>query len=365
MTGINTSKFIRTYEQASAAPTMFFQEMFQSPPTNFFNSEEVEFDIERCDEEIAVVVSDISAGYRENTFDLYTNKKFKPPVLKESVPLDVYSLLTREPGVNPFEDQGFRVKAARRMFMAMNEVEKKIRRTMELQASQVLQNGTIDLIDFDGNTKYEIDFKAKASHLPTAGVNWDTATGSQMLDDIENMCETNRTDGLSNSDEIILGNKAYRTFIENDEVQKFYDNRRIDLGFIGNRQRMANGANIRGRLEIGNYTLSILTYGGRYRDPQTGVSTLYMDPGKVIVRDSQARMDAVFGAIPNFNEMFNIDTPIRSIVPGRMSMGGAGMDLFTNAWVSKDGTSLKAGVGARPLMIPTAIDTYSCLTTGL
>lgn len=364
MTGKNTSKFLRTYEQ-TASPTMFFSDMFSSPSSNFFNSEEVEFDVLRSDEEVAIVITDLSSGYRINSEDMYTNKKFKPPVLKEAVPINAYDMLTKEPGDNPFEDRAFRAKLISRVMRSMTTVEMKIRRTMELQASQALQTGKITLTDPDSNVKYEIDFKPKASHFPTAGVSWATATGEQKLADLESMAEVNRNDGLSDSDEIVMGVDTFTNFIQDDAVQKVYDNRRIDLGNIGPMQRRPNGGNFRGRIEIGNYMFNIWTYGGRYIDPVTRVKTQYMAKNKVIMRDSMARMDAVFGAIPNFNSMLNAGRNPIPELPGRMSSQSGRMDLFTNAWTTNDGEHLMAGIGSRPLMIPTAIDTYSCLDTGL
>jgi len=38
------------------------------------------------------------------------------------------------------------------------------------------------------------------------------------------------------------------------------------------------------------------------------------------------------------------------------------MDMFTNAWVSEDNESISVGVSSRPLLVPTAIDTYGCIS---
>jgi hypothetical protein len=45
-----------------------------------------------------------------------------------------------------------------------------------------------------------------------------------------------------------------------------------------------------------------------------------------------------------------------------MALPGIGMDIITNAWVTQDGTSLMVSASARPLTIPTAIDTIGCMT---
>jgi len=41
------------------------------------------------------------------------------------------------------------------------------------------------------------------------------------------------------------------------------------------------------------------------------------------------------------------------------------VDIQMNAWITIDGTTMMVEAGTRPLMIPTAIDTYGCLDTQL
>lgn len=364
MSDQSTTRMISAYNQM-ATPTLFLSGFFLSPPQNFHTTEEVEIDIVRDDEDISIVIQDLSSGYRMNTDDLYTNKGFKPPIHKEAVPINSFDLLKRMPGQNPFESPEFRANILTRMFTGMTKVEQKIRRAVELQASQVLQFGVVTLTDMNGTALYILDFKPKATHFPTVGTAWNLA-GSQKANDINALAEVIRNDGLSDVDQLIMGVNAYEAFIADDDIQKRFDNRRIDQGTIAPMQMRGNGGIYRGIVEIGNYRYDIWTYGGRYKNPQTGVKTQYMDPAKVIVRSSTARMDATFGAIPNIGVLLGAQAnQLIPELPNRFSNGAGGMDLFTNAWLSDDGEQLFGGVGARPLMIPTAIDTYGCLDTGL
>lgn len=363
MSGSNTTRMIRAYNQM-ASPLMFFAGLFQSPPENFHTTEEVEIDIVRSDEDISIVVQDLSTGYRMNSEDLYTNKGFKPPIHKEALPLNSYDLIKRMPGDTPFDNPDFRANLITRMFNGMTKIERKIRRSIELQASQVLQTGIVTLTDINGTALYTLDYKPKATHFPTAGTAWNAA--GDIAGDINALAEVIRNDGLTDPDQIILGVDAFEAFIADAEIQKRYDNRRIDLGTIAPMQMRGNGASFRGVVEIGNYRYDIWTYGGRYKDPQTGVKIQYMDPGKCIVRASSGRLDATFGAIPNIGVLVGgQETRLLPELPGRISNAQGGMDLFTNAWLSNDGEQLFGGVGARPLMIPTAIDTFGCITTGV
>lgn len=363
MSGVTTRRMISAYI-SMASVTMFFSGMFQSPPENFHSSEEVEIDIVRSDEDISIVVTDLSTGYRMNAEDLYTNKSFKPPIHKEAISLNAVDLIKRTPGNTPFEDPSFRANIIAKMFTGMTKVERKIRRSMELQAAQILQTGVVTLTDDAGAALYTLDFKPKATHFPTAGTAWSGA--ADIAGDISALAEVIRNDGLDDPDQLIMGIDAWEVFIKDADIQKRYDNRRIDQGTIAPMQMRGNGGSFRGVVEIGNYRYDIWTYGGRYKDPQTGLKAQYMDPGKVIVRASGGRMDATFGAIPNIGALLGAQAnQLLPELPSRISNSDGGMDLATNAWLSDDGEHLFGGVGARPLLIPTAIDTFGCITTGV
>ena len=359
-----TRRMLAAYDQ-QAETVEFLSDFFRSPPQNFHTSEEVEFDVVRSDEDIAIVVQDLSAGYRENSADLYTNKSIKPPIFKERITLNSFDLIKRMSGQNPFESPDFRANLITRMFDGMVKVERKIRRSLELQSSQVLQTGTVNLADASGNVLYNVNYQPKATHFPTAGVSWATATGAQKLSDMDSLSEVIRNDGLSNPDQMIMGSATFENIMSDNDVLKRFDIRQIDLGTISSMQMRSNGGIFRGIIELGNYKYDVWTYAGRYKDPQTGTKIQFVDPGNIIMRSSSARMDATFGAIPNIGNLMGASVRVLPELPGRFTNAAGGMDLFTNVWISNDGEQIFGGVGARPLMIPTAIDTYGCLTTGL
>ena len=97
---VPTRRMVRAYE--SQAPlTMFVSGFFQTPPQNFHNSEEVEVEVMRDDEEVAITVVDLSTGSRQNFADLYTNKRFKPPIFDEEFTVSSFDLITKDFGRNP------------------------------------------------------------------------------------------------------------------------------------------------------------------------------------------------------------------------------------------------------------------------
>lgn len=341
---------------------MAFAGMFRTPRENFHTSEGVEIDIERSEEDIAIVIQDLSTGYRMNSDDLYTNKLFIPPILKEAVAINAFDMIKRMPGQDPFQSPDFRANVIMKAMKGMRKVSRKVMRTIELQASQVLQTGIITLSDINGNALYTLDFKPKATHFPTVSIDWGTGTEDKAKD-ISDLAEVIRNDGKLDPNELWFGTNAFREWLRDADIQALLDNRRISIGEVVAREPRNDGSTYRGTIQIDNYIYDMYTYNGKYKNPNGGAITPYMDEDNVVVKSSDSRFDLTYGAIPNLNRDLGIQQAVVPEMPTRFSSAEQGVDLFTNVWVTPDGEQMFAGVGARPLCIPTAIDTYGCLKT--
>lgn len=360
-----TVKLIAAYSAMSQSAPMFFSGMFQTPPSNFHETEKVRIDITRNGQDVAIVVQDLSVGYRYNAVDTFQVKEFTPPVFKEAFPVNSADLLKPIAGVSQLESPDVRANLVMEFFAGMRKVDGKIRRAMELQASQVLQTGKVKLYDENGNDLYELDYQANADHFPTAGTAWGEV-GADPMADLEALSETIRDNGLVDPDDIYFGSAAWSAFMMDEKVQKLLDIRNMNIGSIERAQKRGNGATYRGAIDIGTYTFNLWTYNAKYVDPQTKALVRYLKPGNVVMRASDGRLDGTFGAIPNIGKLLGAQpTQILTELPGRVNNSDSGIDLFTNTWLTPDGEQLFGGVGARPLMIPTAIDTFGCLNTGL
>lgn len=355
------TKHMIDYYESEREPTMFFAGMFQSPRRNFHNSEEVEIDIVRGEEEISIAIQDLSTGARYNSEDLFTNKGFKPPIHKEAGPINAHTLIGRNPGEDPFVMVDFQANAIKRAVKLGTKLQRKIARAVEYQAAQVLTAGVVTLIDENGEAVYTINYAPKVTHFPTSSIAWDQTTSTKLAD-IAALANVIRADGLDDPDMLIMGDTAFELFIKDTEVQALLNNRRIQVGGIVPLTRMGNGGTYRGTIEIENYSYDIWTYAGRYKHPQTGVSTKFLPGGKVIVRSSMGRLDATFGGIPRIG---GVDPRIPAALTSRITVPGQMLDLQMNAWVTPDGETMMVQAGTRPLMIPTDIDSFGCLTTGV
>ena len=342
-------------EDASTPP--FLSGFFRSPPQNFHTTEDIEIDIQRDTEEVAIVINDLSLPPNHNENTLYTNKRLKPPIYDEEGSITSFDMIQRQPGQNPFQNPSYAANAVQQSFAIFRKLESKIRRAIELQASQVLQTGSLSLINKAGVVVYTINFSPKATHFtsPTA---WaaDGATGDPLAD-IEALATIIRRDGKREPNKLIFGLGAHRRFLANTKVAARLLQTRGALIEAAPQARGA-GATFQGWVWAGHYKFEMWTYDGFYMHPQTAAFTPFVGDTKVIML-GDGRLDLTYGAIPM---IVAPDQRALPFLPPRISSQGAGLDLTTNAWVTPDGKRVMVSAGTRPLTIPTAIDTFGCIT---
>jgi hypothetical protein len=360
MSDSSTTRLIKPYLEESSAP-QFLSSMFQTPPENFFTTEKVEYDIMRDGEDIAIALPDATRDPREIEASKYTNKSVTPPVLDLSGTISAFDQTHRQPGETPFDSPDYYAHAVAQSTIIGHKCEKMIRRSVELMCSQVLQTGVVSLVDSAGATVFSCDFGMQSSHktTPTA---WaaDGSTGAPIVD-IGAMADIVRRDGKKNPDQLIFGQAAFNRFLANADVkQRVFNNFNSPNYAQLNPRPNIEDATFQGYVQIGNYRYEMWTYAGFYKHPQTGTLTPFVGDNKCIVRASKGRMDLAFGYIPL---IVPPDARALRFMPPRIQSQTLGLDLSVNAWVTPNNKHVKISFGTRPLPIPTAIDTYGCITT--
>lgn len=358
MSDTSTTRLIDMYLEEASAP-LFLAGFFRSPPQNFHTTEYVELDIQRDDEQVAIVVKDLSLPPNQNESTLYTNKRLKPPIYDEEAPITAFDMIKRQAGDNPFSNPDYAANAVKQAFQVYRKLENKIRRAIELMASQVLQTGELTLIDQNGVAVYELDFSPKATHLANAAATWATngSTGDPLAD-LAALADVVRRDGKMVPNKLIFGASAFQRFLANAKVQLALESRRAVLAEVMPQAR-GQGATFQGWVWIGHYRFEMWTYDGFYKHPQTGASTPFVVTTNVIMMSEGARLDLTYGAIPL---IVPPDPRLAAFLPGRISSQGRGLDLTTNAWITPNNKAVMVSAGTRPLTIPTAIDTFARLS---
>jgi hypothetical protein len=359
MAGNTTTHLIDMYVD-EATPVPYLTSKFRAPPKNYYTSQKVELDIVRDTEEVAIVIQDLSAGSRENEMTLYQNKGFVPPVYDEAATLSAIDMMQRFPGQDVFSDPDYAANATEWAFTIFRKLENKIRRAVELQAAQVLQTGKLNLTDKSGRPLYVLDYGPRTTHFVTAGTAWGS-NGANPMGDIGLLADVVRRDGRGVPNELIFGKRSWRDFIADATVKAAFNLWRMSFGMIQpTGAKTSGGVSFKGRINIDNYDYDIYVYDGTYVDPQTGNTLNYVSQDSVIMLSDNSRLDLTFGAIPKLKAP---DSPAMAFLPPRISNGDVRIDLSVFAWFTPDGKHLKLSAGTRPLAIPTAIDTFGCLTT--
>ncbi len=356
MSDTSTKKLLEMYAEQSSAP-LFLTSFFKN--RNVHNSEKVEVDVLRDDDDIALPLPSVSTGPRMNSAGKYTNKAYTPPVYDEAVPLSSYKLAGRRPGQDPFQDPDFAANVTEDALAAISKTERTILRSIELQASQILQTGALSLSDAAGSVLFALDFQAKASHFvtPTA---WaaDGATGDP-IGDITALGTKIRRDGKKRPTRLIFGATAWQRFYANAKVKATLDNRAMEFGRLSPQNPSEDGASFMGVMAFGQYRYELWCYDGFFRAAGDSAYTPYVADAKVIMLSDGARMDLSFGSIPLLPGA--TDDRAMGFLPERFT-GTSQVPLTTLAYFTENRKSLIVSAGTRPLCIPTAIDSFGCLT---
>lgn len=355
MSDASTRFMMKAYSDIAPAPR-FLTSLF--PTEVYFDTEEVELDIERDTDDVAIVIQDLSVGTRKNETGKFTNKSFKPPIYNEEFTVTAFDLTKRVPGQNPFQNPDYAANALSRVFSGAKKLHNKVARAIELQAAQVLTTGELILTDDAGIALFSLDFQPKTTHFvtPTA---W-AANGSTgaPLTDLEALAAVLRRDGRISPKKLIFGGGAFARFRANTAVN-------ANLASLGMQQLITlqkpqlsvDGATFVGYVGVGAYYFEMWIYDAVYKHPQTGVITPFIPDNKVVMVPDSFDMRIAFGSIPR---IVPPDPRVQSFIPD--TLRGPGYGLSPYAWLTPDGLHLKVSVGSRPLVIPTAIDAFGALT---
>lgn len=344
------------------SPNGFLQSHFTVKPGGFYNGDTIVLDIQRFNEDIAVAVTPGQAGNRLNDADQFTTKEFKPPAFNEEIILNVVDLVSRMAGTDPFSAsyKSFAAQMVKYMLLGFTLIDDKIKRSVELQAAQILQTGKVELRDANNNIVYALDFLPKPSHFPSAGTAWNAA-GADPIADLEALAKVIRADGKVTPNRLVMGDRSMVAFLQNENVRNFLDNRRYRVGMIEPRFENS-GATMYDHVWIGSYRFELWTYPDTYIKPETGTVVPFVDENKVIMMSDKTRLDRVSAQVPL---PLGPDPRVEGLLPGRLSNSADAFDVTPNVWSSPDGKQIFGSLESRTLLIPAQIDGFGALNTGV
>lgn len=287
--GLYTKMLIEVYKERTA-PTSFLCSFFkvkESPTKN------ISIEVQRGSEKIAVDVQRGTEGNR-NSFNNSTEKIFAPPFYREffdATELDLYDVMMGQGTVDSAVVGAFIDSVAERLRM----LQDKIKRSYELQASQVLETGIVTL-----NNGTNIDFKRKSASLVSlTGTPW-TNNAYNPLDHLKAGCEWIRKNGKSQGNvfNVIMGSSVKSAFNTNTNITAIASQFQT-LNFMDLRepQRASVGGVTHGRIAAGDYILNVWTYPEFY-DTNLANGVSYINAKKFIILPENPNFVLAHAAVP-------------------------------------------------------------------
>lgn len=221
-----------------------------------------------------------------------------------------------------------------------DELGEFITRREELMAAEtMLTNGCIMKHIADDATKedeMEIRFYTGDNNPAayTPAIKWNGA-GAHIMDDLKAMIRMLTSKGLRAS-ELVCSPDVADAIIKNEEIQKFLDNRRYELGSV-EPETLAPGAAIMAKLNVGGRVISIISYDETYTD-DNGNDVQYIPAGKCILT-APACGRTLYGAVTQVEQA---DGEFHTYTGKRVPK------YLSNA----EGNTRSLTISSRPLLIP-------------
>lgn len=274
-------------------PTTFLRSFFPSEQSYVkYLSIQVERDYE-------LISSDVLRGTEgnRNTFSKSQEDVFLPPYYREffdATEIDLYDRLFGSTAIDMGIYSQLTAAVARRLNMLRNKIE----RRYELQCAQILQTGTVTVVNGDS-----INFNRKAASIVAYSAGNDFAIDTvNPYTVLENGCNFLRQSGKApgSTFNAIMGQSAWDAFLQNDIVINRNKLMAWPLDQLTAATRGATGYSYHGQVDAGSYRVNIFTYPEFYDTVSNGTRTsnAYIDTKKVIMLPETPRFKLGFAAVP-------------------------------------------------------------------
>lgn len=337
----------------------FFSTFFKTTEEDYTDTDTVEIDIERNGMKVAPTMKNRNTGAIVMSAEDFTTKEFTPPSINLAMPVDLYGLMERQPGEKDNAEVvgAWKARLFGKLFKNFVKLHKMIKETVELQAAQILQTGTVTLQDENGNDAYVLAYPVKASHFPTVTNKWDAA-GANPLADIQAVCEAIQDDGKVDAQIAIFGRDAWNAAIKNADFQNAVKVDGLNLGAL-NPGLKNKGGRYMGYINIGTDRLDMYVYNDSYEKVNGTTKYRYMDSKKVVITAAIEDLDfrTVYGGVPSLG----MKEPFTSVMPAEVFYDGS-IRVNNRVYEDEKADTFMAEAKSRPLSIPVSIDAFGCLT---
>jgi hypothetical protein len=339
----------------------FLTSFFSVLPESFTDANTCEIDIVRSGEEIAPAVRNLSTGAVTIVEDAFTTKEIPFPVYALDKPANIDQLMSRQPGEDAYLAQraDWLGRLARILVSGFAKMTNMIRRSIEQQAAQVLQTGTITLTDENGQPAWELDFRPKTTHFPIVTNSWGTINADP-IGDIVALADIIRADGQVDVKNLVFDDKSLENFLKNERVQRDLKMDGLRLGAL-NPRIVGKGAKYYGYIHVGSNMFDIWVYSATYNPFKSTTTERYLKDNKVLFLPAIEDLDfrRLFGGIPTVRP----DKVFDQIFGATKVTINSEYDFRPRIYYDEKAETYIGEVKSRPLCLPVSIDRFGCLTT--
>jgi hypothetical protein len=356
--------YLEAYQQEIVF-TPFLSTFFVTKPSYIRNSKTVKIDIKRNEKYVAPVISSAYGRAGKIQKKDYAGKEFEPPTVALGSAFDASEYEGKVFGIDEYKSAEVEYIFALQndMMEVMLEIEARMGRAVEWQASQIFNHANEDIILYDENDEavFIINYKGKAAHFPDVTTSW-SDENSNPDGDIQNLSKIIQRNGHSSVRNLVFGENALINYLKNTKIQDKFDIRRIVSGSFDPREENEDVTYL-GNLLVGSRRYDCWEYSGEFIHPETGDPTPYVDPDKVLFLPAMGSRNVDFRLV--YCRVFSItknDPRFTSLIPtGFVNLGNR---AFTSRiWTDEGADNLNIEIKTKPLCIPVSIDTFGALNT--
>lgn len=335
----------------------FLTSLFRTRPEYYTDGERISIDIVKSSRKAMPVVTTLGGEPVRVEASVFNGVEVEPPVYLGERPISVFSLLQREPGETEWTTAraNWAAKVAERLRTGKNQITDMIMRSIEVQAAQVLQTGTLTLTDKLGNPAYTLNLGKNAAQIVTPATKWDQ-TGGDPEADVDALAQLVADTAGVTVATLVFGRKAWNAFMKNSKIASLIQKDSYNLGSFSNDVR-GRGEVYKGFIVLGSFRLDLYVYNASYEDFQTGTVTRYLDERNVLVLPSEEDLD--FRLLHAVYPMVRKEGRFSNLVPDEATIGR--VRFYNKVYEDEVANTCTIQVAARPLCLPVSLDNWGVL----
>lgn len=348
---------LEVYKQdAKQAKIGFLSNLFETRPEWNVDTEKVSLDIVKSSKKIAPVVTGLGGSAVEVSSSIFEGMEVAAPVYKLKNTVDIFNLLQREPGETEWSNArvSWAVKVANKIRDKKSDHTSMITRSLEKQAAELLQNGTITLTDENGKDAYTLNFQKDAKQMVTPAVKWD-ASGASIEKDISALAEELSEQGFT-ATTLIFGSDAWSAFMKDDNIKELVFRDKFDMGTFTN-ERRDKGEVYKGRITLGDFDFYLYTYNASYEEFASKNKVRYLDRKNVLMLPDEADMD--FRLVQTVYPQLGSKSRFANLVPEEAVINK--IRFYNKIWDNEETDATYLQTAARPLCLPASLDCWGVL----